>query len=286
MANARQIKRRITAAGNISKITKAMEMVAASKMRKAQDQATAARPYARALQASLAKLSQGVSAEAHPMLFNHGHGKDVVVVIATDKGLCGSLNAQLMKATLRWFEQHPEGAMVAVGKKAVHFATLAGLSIHAQFTDLAEHVTTESILPLTELIADGFLDQGFRSVDVIYMDFINTLSQQVRSIQLLPLQPTDVFEAETATEPSEYIFEPSAKDILKELLPYYLENTVYQSFLEARASEHSARMVTMKNASENAGELVDELKLEFNKTRQASITSELLDITTASLTLN
>jgi F-type H+-transporting ATPase subunit gamma len=287
MANARLIKRRISAAKNISKITKAMEMVAASKMKRAQQQATAARPYARALEKSLQKVAQDSDPNLHPLLESHGQGHPVLVVIATDKGLCGSLNTQLHKAAIEWFEQHPDGNIIAIGKKAVHFAQLSGYKILAQFTALPEKISTEDILPITTMVMENYTNQDFSLVTLLYMDFINTLSQKVRSVQMLPISQEQISD-DTMTTPKivhEYTFEPSAKELLKFLLPYFIENTVFQAFLEARASEHSARMVTMKNASENANSLVDELKLEFNKTRQAAITTELLDITTASMTI-
>jgi F-type H+-transporting ATPase subunit gamma len=288
MANARLIKRRITAAKNISKITKAMEMVAASKMKRAQEQATAARPYARALEISLQKVAQDSNPDLHPLLNTYNQGHPVLVVISTDKGLCGSLNTQLLKATMSWFEQYPDGKVIAIGKKAVHFCQISGFDILAQFTDLPEKISTADILPITSLVISNFTNQTFSLVTLVYMDFINTLSQKVRSVQLLPMSSRaiteDVMAAPTLVH--EYTFEPSAKELLAFLLPYFLENTVYQAFLEARASEHSARMVTMKNASENANSLVGELKLEYNKSRQAAITSELLDITTASMTIS
>jgi F-type H+-transporting ATPase subunit gamma len=293
MANTRLIKRRITAANNISKITKAMEMVAASKMKRAQEQAVAARPYSRALQASLKKVSQNIDPSLHPLLSKHAEGLELLIVISTDKGLCGSLNNQLMKATHEWQRQHPEGQVVAVGKKAIHFSQLLGVKVFAQFTELPEHISTKDVLPITTLAQQEFLTHGVRSVDVLYTDFINTLSQKARRVQLLPIGEIDDFvipadEQRTIVNPKlshEYTIEPDPASILSDLLPYYVENSVYQAFLEARASEHSARMVTMKNASENASDLVSELKLEFNKSRQAAITSELLDITIASLTI-
>ena len=296
MANQRQIKRRISASKNISQITKAMEMVSASKMKRAQEQALAARPYTRALQASLQKVSKDVNPNIHPLLQQHWQGRPLLLLISTDKGLVGGLNNHLFKDTFDWMKQHKDALVVAVGKKAVQFCHLAGYEIHAQFTELPEKLTSSDIAPITTLLTTGFLDKSFMSVTVIYMDFVNTLSQKVRSIQLLPLQQAhdEVEEAETNKKESnltpklniEYMFEPSAAEILGDLLPYYVENTLYQAFLEARASEHSSRMVAMKNASENASDLVKELKLAYNKTRQASITNELLDITTASMTVN
>jgi F-type H+-transporting ATPase subunit gamma len=176
-----------------------------------------------------------------------------------------------------------------VGRKAVHFVNLLGLEMFAQFTDLPESPRFEDILPVGNLVIEKFLDGTFKSVDILYTDFINTLSQAVSLTPLLPISGTPSKEETAEVSPqitSEYTFEPSIHSILDQLLPFYVENTIYQSILEASASEHSARMVAMKNASENANELVGELKLLFNKSRQANITSELLDITTAILSLN
>lgn len=285
MANARQVKQRIGTAQNISKITKAMEMVSASKMRRAQDQTLAARPYAQALTNSLRSLAQETSHDLHPLLSHHEIGLELLIVISTDKGLCGSLNQSLFKQTLAWIRQHPQGQLILVGKKSVAFAKFLGLETYAQFTDLPDSIGVEDILPLSTLVIDKFKTKEFKSVEILYTDFINTLSQKVAQSQLLPIQiePEELILAEGDT--AEYIFEPSSKEILGELLPYYIENSIYQSFLEAKASEHSARMVAMKNASENAKDLVSELQLIFNKTRQESITNELLEITTATVSL-
>lgn len=287
MSSARQIKQRIKTTKNISKITKAMEMVSASKMRRAQVQALATRPYTRTLQESLQKLASEVSSDIHPYLTSHADGIDVAVVISTDKGLCGGLNQNLFKEAMSWQKVHPGSKLVVVGRKAVAFARVYGLELHAQFTDLPDTIGVNDTIPLTTLVSNAFLNQQFRTVTLIYMDFISTLVQKVRTSQLLPLpkEVSDTLSAENtkAKEPIDYLFEPSPEEILDDLLNYYLENTVFQAFLEAKASEHSARMVAMKNASENAGDLMKELQLVFNKSRQASITSELLDISTAVL---
>lgn len=291
MANQIQVKRRIGTAKNISKITKAMEMVAASKMKKAQDQALAARPYSQALYDSIATISQASKLDDHPLLSSHENGIPAIIMIGTDKGLCGALNGNLMKKLALWKKQHKNGEVVAVGKKAVLAARALGMNVHAQFTQIAENVTTQDIIPVMTLVLNGFTEQKFKSVDIIYTDFLNTLSQKPKQAALLPLSKTfkpDIVVEKVAEKipTKEYVFEPSPKQILDNLLPFYLENTLYHSFLEAKASEHSARMVSMKNASENAGELVDELKLVYNKTRQQGITTELLDIISATMALN
>lgn len=287
MASVRQIQQRIKAAGNISKITKAMEMVSASKMRRAQEQALATRPYTRALQESLATLGTVINPELHPLLQPHSQGKDVAIILSSDKGLSGSLNPNLFKAMLEWYREQEDPSLILVGRKVAAFAQINNLAIHAQFTDLPDRIGFADTLPITNLIAEGFLAREFRTVSLIYMDFISTLVQKPRTVQLLPLPKTlTMMGEESLAKPAqakEYTFEPSPKEILNELLPYYLENSVYQAFLEGKASEHSARMVSMKNASENASELKGELTLEYNKFRQASITSELLDLSTALL---
>lgn len=288
MANTRQIKRRILSAQNISKITGAMEKVAASKMVKAQSQALEARPYARALAKSLQTVAKYTERSLHPLLSKHDLGIEVLVIVSTDKGLCGSLNTNIFKQVMHWKSAHPTGKFIAVGKKAAMFARFSGIDLEAQFTEIPEKIVTNDIVGLTELIIQKFLDKSYKSVDIAYTDFINTLSQQATIAPLLPIEPSYEFRDDTMVVPEispQYVFEPSATTLLEELLPYYLEHTVYQLFLEAKASEQSARMVAMKNASENANELVGELKLLFNKSRQAAITNELLEITTATLSL-
>lgn len=285
MATARQVKQRINAAKNISKITKAMEMVSASKMRRAQDQTLSARPYAQALADSLKKLAQEATPDLHPLLSQHVEGVDVLVIVSTDRGLCGSLNQNMFKQALEWYKAHPKGKFIVVGKKAVAFAQFLGLEVIAQFTNIPDRVSTGDILPLSTLVIEKYTSKEFRSISLVFMDFINTLSQKVMLTQLLPIKHLTEEMIIVETEHSEYTFEPSPASILQELLPYYIENAIYQSFLEGKASEHSARMVAMKNASENAKDLVKELQLVYNKSRQESITKELLEITTATMTL-
>ncbi|OGJ38893.1 MAG: ATP synthase F1 subunit gamma [Candidatus Pacebacteria bacterium RIFOXYB1_FULL_39_46] len=290
MSNEQQIKRRISTAQNIAQITKAMEMVAASKMKKAQDQALAARDYSQALNESIATLFRA-SKPSHPLLSNHELGLPIMLVISTDKGLCGALNANLARELLIWKKQHSDGEVICVGKKAVLLTRKLELTVHAQFTDLSEYVSFQDVIPVIELIIKGFLEQQFCSVEVLYTDFINTLSQKPKLETILPISKN--FELETEKEIKtevvqlkEYLFEPSPQAILDQLLPFYLENMLFHIFLEAKASEHSARMVAMKNASENAKDLMGELRLIYNKSRQQNVTSELLDIISATMALN
>lgn len=288
MANTREVKQRISTAGNIAKITKAMEMVSASKMRKAQQQALSSRNYTKALNQSLKILAPLIDDTLHPLLKQGSSDRSLALVIATDRGLCGSLNQTLFKELTGWLKTHPNSELITVGKKAMLFCQFYGLPIFAQFNDLPDSISINDIQPIVTLITNEFIENRTREVELFYMDFVNTLIQKPFRTQLLPIgQVMTTDEIEQLGEPKkiEYLFEPTPQVIFNNLLPYYVENTVYQAFLEAKASEHSARMVTMKNASENADELIDELKLIFNKQRQASITNELLDITTATLSL-
>jgi F-type H+-transporting ATPase subunit gamma len=288
MANTRQIKQRIDTTGNIAQITKAMEMVSASKMRKSQSRALSARSYAQTLKKSLATLAKVVDPSLHPLLKENTTGIELAIIITTDRGLCGNLNHSLLRDLTNWMKKHPKGEIITVGKKAIAFANFYNIDTHAQFDTIPDNVTADDIAEITKMVLDGFLSKKYLSVDVFYMDFVNTLTQHTNAIQLLPLKSKDIdpdaLQTKTPTR-GEYIFEPDAKSILNDLLPYYVENVLFQTFLESKASEHSARMVTMKSASENAQELIADLRLEFNKSRQSSITSELLDITTAVLTL-
>ena len=289
MANtSRQIVQRIRTAQSISKITRAMEMVSASKMRRAQDRALSARPYELALRSALSMVASQTDESLHPLLKHGKEGKPIAMIVGTDRGLCGSLNQNLFREVIAWKASNPQGQAIAVGKKAAALCSFFGLELFAKFSDLPDAVTTSDITPISAMLIERFLKGEFQTVTVFYMDFVNTLTQKPFTLPLLPLSALSNEDdaVVTTTAHSEYLFEPTPKFILDRLLPYYVENTIYQSFLEARASEHSARMVTMKNASQNANELVSDLKLVFNKQRQASITNELLDITTAMASLS
>lgn len=285
MANTRLIKRRIRSAQNIAKITKAMEMVSASKMRRAQDQVKASRPYADRLSSVLHTIGPKTDPNLHPLLRESLQGVPILLVVSTDRGLCGGLNTNLFKTVLDYRDSHPGLTTVVVGKKALEFVNRVGLAVNASFTDLPEKLRFEDALPIAQLVRDGFLDGTFSSVDAVHMEFVNTLSQKPQVSNVLPLNTTsqEVMTAETLS--SEYVFEPSPKEILDWLLPYYVEMEIFELLLDAKASEHSARMIAMQSASNNAKDVVDSLKLEYNKGRQAGITRELIEITTASMTL-
>lgn len=281
-ANTRLIKRRIKSAQNIAKITKAMQMVSASKMRRAQEAVTRSRPYAEKLSDSLREVASHTDPSIHPLLQKPETGVPLLILVSTDRGLCGGLNTNLFKATLEVLEQKPETQVIVIGRKGQDFAVRSGLPIIASFVDMPDTLKFQDILPILEIAVPGFLNGTYSEVNIGHMMFINTLSQRVHFTQLLPF--AHVFK-DIPEIKSEYLFEPSAEAILNRLLPAYLETMLYQVMLDSRASEHSARMITMQNASNNAKDVVSSLNLEYNKSRQASITQELLEINTALLAL-
>ncbi len=294
MSQTRLIKSRIKSATNIAKITKAMEMVAASKMRRSQEMALASRPYTHKLLSMLQTIGKNTDSSLHPLLSQKNpDASDLLILISSDKGLAGSLNANLFREAVRELSTMRLPKVIAVGKKAREFVLKMGYPLVAEFSGLSDRLTLSDVLPIVHLYVEGFLSGEFASVRTIHAQFVTTLTQTPEVNKLLPLRVNDIVAAakeqiafsKATPEKKEYVFEPSPKEILDFLLPFYTENGFFQIMLEAKASEHSARMVAMKNASDNAKEIVGSLKLEYNKSRQASITTELLDITTASLAL-
>jgi F-type H+-transporting ATPase subunit gamma len=296
-ANTRDIRRRIKSVKNTSQITKAMQMVAAAKMRKAQQRALHGRPYAEAMSKMLAALSgAGGSAELHPLLQTRDTVKrELVLVIATDKGLCGALNTNLMREVAKF---DPVKTMfVVIGRKAAQFLSRMKRDLVAEF-ELKEAFSFLESKQASKFAIEKFLAGDVDKVSVAFTDFVNTL-RQVPSIKtVLPVSNFDIGELEgehgkakeaapevPAESAPDYLFEPSASGVLEGLVPHYVHFSVYQMVLESRASEHSARMVAMKSATDNAKQLIKDLTLEYNKVRQAGITTELLEITTAQMAL-
>jgi len=282
-ANTRDIRRRIKSVKNTAQITKAMQMVAASKMRKAQAAAVAGRPYADLMNRVLVSLSRRTNPELSPLLEVREVKKELVLVVSTDKGLCGALNTNLLRETLQ-FENRPVG-YVATGRKAVQYLarTRKDLLADFQLKDAPGLIDTK---PISRFLIDKFLSREVDKVSVLYTRFINTLSLKPTVQTILPISPSDL--PKPAGEPVkddglEFLYEPSAAEVLAGILPHYIHFQVYQMVLDARASEHSARMVAMKSATDNAKQLIKDLTLEYNKVRQASITTELLEITTAQM---
>jgi F-type H+-transporting ATPase subunit gamma len=285
-ANTRDIRRRIKSIKNTAQITKAMQMVAASKMRKAQAAAVAGRPYADLLNRVLLSLSRRTNPELSPLLHVREVKKELVLVVSTDKGLCGGLNTNLLRE-IQQFDKSPAG-FVATGRKAVQYLARTRKELLADF-QLKDSPGLLDTKPISKFLIDKFLSGEVDRVSVLYTRFVNTLTLKPAIQTILPISPADLPKpAESAPEPDgglEFLYEPSAAEVLAGILPHYIHFQVYQMVLNARASEHSARMVAMKSATDNAKQLIKDLTLEYNKVRQASITTELLEIATAQMVL-
>lgn len=285
MANTQDIRRRIKSIRNTAQITKAMQMVAASKMRRAQQHALAGRPYASVMNKVFVSLQKRTDAKLHPLLQVREIKRELVIVISTDKGLAGALNTNLLREAAR-FESSKTGYVVA-GRKARQFLARTKRELLADF-ELKDSPTFVETKPVANFAIEKFLAGEVDKVSVLFTHFINTINQRPTLATLLPISGFDLFkrEEENATDPMlGYIFEPTAERVLDAMLPYYVQYQIFQMVLDARASEHSARMVAMKNATDNALQFIKDLTLEYNKMRQASITTELLEIATAQMAL-
>jgi F-type H+-transporting ATPase subunit gamma len=287
MANTQDIRRRIKSIRNTAQITKAMQMVAASKMRKAQQHALAGRPYAALMNKVLVSLQKRTDPRFHPLLAIRPVNKELVLVISTDKGLCGALNTNLFREAAKF--DSAKTVFVVTGKKARQFIgrTKRELLADFEFKDSPSFVETK---PIAKFCMEKFLRHEVDKVSVLYTHFINTINQLATVQTLLPISSFDLPKGEATKDEGVdpmigYVFEPNAEGVLASMLPYYVSYQVFQMILDARASEHSARMVAMKNATDNANQFIKDLTLEYNKMRQASITTELLEISTAQMAL-
>ena len=278
MATIRQINRRIKSVRNTSKVTKAMEMIAASKMKRAQERTLASRPYAEKIKQVLADLAAQtrVGEEGHPLLVKRLVNKVAVVHITPDRGLCGGLVANVNRNVAR-FIMDSKGVPVtniAIGRKGRDFMLRSGQQVRAEFINMSDKPSVSDILPVARIVVDDYTAGLVDEVYVSYTSFVNTVSQKPAMVKLLPIEPA-VFEA---GKNNEYIYEPTSEEVIEALLPRFIEMSLYHALLEAIASEQSARMVAMRNATDNAHELIGELTLKYNKARQEMITKELLDI--------
>ena len=282
MANIRLIRRRIKSAKNITQITKAMELVAASKMKKAQAQAQAGKLYAQKIYETVMKLASQVDYKAHPLLRipEKLTGKRLVVLISTNKGLCGSLNTNLFRFTLRELGDLKHYTFVTLGKKGARFLAQMGASILADFSDTTPFVS--HVGAVNDLVTREFLSGNFDGVDILYNEFISALKQSPQKKAILPLTIESGTRSDADHE-AEYVIEPGIPEVFSALLPHYVENQMRDALLQAEASEHSARMIAMRNATDNAKSLVYDLTLLYNKARQEKITYEISDMVTARL---
>lgn len=292
MANTRELRRRIRSVKNTSQITKAMQMVSATKMRRAQNQALNGRPYSFNLTFALKRLLPLVDTQAHPLLTSRDSKIQGIILLSTDKSLCGALNTNLFRMLLT--SPLSDAVFYTVGKKGRDFVVRTGNKLLADFEN-SDTVSFRQASQLAKLVTEAFLTGEVGEVYITFPRFVSTLRQEAAKVKLLPIEYAEL-EALAAEQPeskskesdlakSEFLFEPDPKKLLDFILNHYVEIKIYQSMLETKASEHSARMIAMQNATDNALELVDDLNLAYNKTRQDSITKELLEITTASLAM-
>lgn len=285
MASTRDIRRRIKSVKNTRQITKAMELVAASKMKKAQGLALAGRPYAQLMASMLAALANRVDESLHPFLVKREVRTRGILLLTTDKGLCGPLNANLFKLVM---DIKTPAKFVAVGRKGAQFLARTKRDIVADFT-ITDRVPFGEVKPVVEMMMQMYLDGKIDTLEIIYSRYKNTLVQEPTVRPLLPLTTVKDFVAALNSEHGgsksvddrDMLFEPNAQAVLEALLPFYINRYIYQLALSGKASEHSARMVAMKTAKDNATKLLGDLTLEFNKARQAAITQEILEIAAA-----
>ena len=279
MPSTLDLRRRIKSVKNTAQITKAMQMVAASKMRRAQAAAIAGRPYQDMLARVLAAVKGRVDPTSHQLLAVRPVTQELILIFSTDKGLCGPLNANLFRELGEVDREKSEFAVS--GRKAVQFITRTRRNLTADFS-LKDTIEFSEIRPIAKFVSDKFISGEIDQVRVLYPKFVNTLVQEPVLRTLLPI-PVEELGIEGPKRGGEYLFEPDEHSVLDSILPHYVAFQLFQMALNARASEHSARMVAMKNATDNAKELIKDLTLEYNKVRQANITTELLEITTAQL---
>ena len=287
MASTREIRRRIRSVANMSQITRAMEMVSAAKMRKAQQRVTASRPYSEQLLQIMSDLAtQQPDPEQlaqFPLLQKRPVRNIELIVVTPDRGLTGALNTNILRRASRFIlEETPPTSggearaavqVIAVGKKARDYFVRTRQDVIAEFIGIGDTTTLDAVRPIADLAIDDFASGKVDAVYVVYSRFVNTLVQRPEVLQILPVEPPEAQE-----EYSDYIFEPSPEAVLNDLLPRYVEVQLYQAILEGIASEHSARMVAMRSASDNAKEIQQELTLSYNKARQAQITREVSEI--------
>lgn len=280
MAGGREIKTKIKSVQNTRKVTRALEMVSASKIRKAQDRMKASRPYARAMKQVIGHLAQANSEYQHPYLVQRAETKRVgYIIVSSDRGLAGGLNNNLFRKLLleirKWHEQGVEVDVVTIGQKASVFFRRIKVDMLASVTHLGDQPRLEQLVGVVKVMLDAYSDGKLDRVFLSYNDFVNTMTQRAAFDQLLPL-PAD--DQPVSTHDWDYLYEPDAEAVLEDVLTRYVESLVYQAVLENVASEHAARMVAMKAASDNANKLIETLNLVYNKARQAAITQEISEI--------
>ena len=280
MAGGREIKTKIKSVQNTRKVTRALEMVSASKIRKAQERMKGSRPYARLMTQLIGHIAKANSEYTHPFMAEHAAIKRVgYIVVSSDRGLAGGLNSQMFRKILadmrEWQEKGCEIDLVCIGQKAATFFRRLNVSMIGSVTHLGEKPRLDQLIGVSKVMLDSYSVGTLDRVFLCYNDFINTMTQKPRMDQLLPLPPSESLQTRFDWD---YIYEPSPEVVLDHVMTRYVESLIYQALLENIASEHAARMVAMKSASDNANKLIDTLQLIYNKARQAAITQEISEI--------
>lgn len=283
MANIRLIKRRIKSAKNIAQITKAMELVAAAKMKKAQAAALSGKLYAQKIYEMVTRLATRTDYHSHELLMTPAStGKRLVVLLSTNKGLCGGLNTSLFRFFMKHYSGNSNYDVITLGKKGADFVTRLGHGVKADFSDTTPW---ERVVPaLVSYLTEQFLSGQYDAVDLVSNEFLSAVKQMPKVKTVLPLTITpDAADATTKEGNYEFLIEPGVEEVFSALLPHYVENQIRDAVLQAEAAEHSARMIAMHNATDNANSLQDDLTLQYNKARQEKITYEITDMVTARL---
>lgn len=277
MSTLRDIKRRITSVKNTEQITKAMKMVAASRLRRAQEAILASRPYAHKMLEVLSSLALRTNPQAHPLLANREPRKVDLLIVTSDRGLCGAFNSNIIRRAERFINEHPdwEFTLHLVGRKANDYFKRRDYNIRKVSLNILSDISFSHAIAIGNDIVENYLSEDFDQVFMVYNEFKSAIQQTVIVEQLLPIKPMDITEEVNAVE---YSFEPSEEVLLEELLPRHINTQIYRVFLESVASEHGARMTAMEAASKNAEEMIDKLTILFNRTRQAAITTELIEV--------
>lgn len=288
MAGTKEIKRRIISVKNTKKITKAMELVAASKMKRAVNSTLASRLYAGYSWEILTSIAENVGEISHPFFDNKKSDKFLIILITSNRGLCGAYNAQIIKKTISMLKKLPEVNLITVGKKGTTAMQRTGQEVTASFTELPDNVSLSDVLPISKLITEEYISKNYEKVFVAYTDFVSALTQKPNIKQILPVSRQELKEfiesvgenttEQTSTKKVDYLFEGNRDVLITSLSEKLIRMQIYQMLLESNASEQSARMMAMKNASDASGEMIDDLTLVFNKARQANITREISEI--------
>jgi F-type H+-transporting ATPase subunit gamma len=281
MANLKAIRRRITSVKNTQKITRAMKMVAAARLRKAQEAVENFRPYADLTSTILTEVASGAEGAEHPLLARRENKKSLLLVICADRGLCGAFNGNLNRDVFNYVkEADPNPSLSIIGRKAVDFFQRRPVEIDQIHKDVYDDPGYETASRIARELSERYADEEIDRIDIVYNEFVSMLTQKPKFQQLLPVELPEKDETQEGewVVPVDFIFEPNREELLSKLLPQYVEVQVFRALIESMAAEHAARMTAMDNATKNAEEMLDSLTLEYNRARQSAITSELMDI--------